>query len=108
MVQTPFQDGSQHDKEAIVAKMRQHLAEHDAVRYTLVCEAGPPYPEPADKVMIYVCDRDDAIVGFRKIIRLADCKPRLGKLEIQYRPPGAVTGRFENLLEPVHAPERLH
>jgi hypothetical protein len=99
IIQTPFPDGSEPHKDAIAETMRQFLAEHDAVRYTMVCEAWGPRPK--EIVAVYVADRTASLLGTREIIRPEGRKPYLGKLEVE---DGPATGRFVNLLAPLPEP----
>ncbi len=101
----PFADNA---KRRGIAFMRDYFREHDAVRYAHVAEAWmgtkPALVRPTmdpnriEIVSLIVEDRDGACSGTREIIRPANGKPYLGKLELADESPKLGYSKFGNLL----------
>jgi len=105
-VEDPYGDKA---KKAGVAIMRDYFREHYVVRYAFVTEmwlgtkssSVRPVLDPnrREAVLLLVEDRGGAFTAWREIIRPANSKPYLGKLELLIDgSPAPRYSRFGNLL----------
>jgi hypothetical protein len=113
LVVTPFPATAEdpcgdNAKKAGVALMHDYFREHDVVRFEFVAEGWQgtkpasvrPVLDPnrTEVVVLIAEDRGGAITAAREIIRLANGKSYLGKLEVNYAPHTPGHSRFGNLL----------